>query len=60
VRNTYSVLVGKPEGKKPVGTLRLGADGRKILGGKVWIGVNRIHLAQNRGLLDSVMKLRVP
>jgi hypothetical protein len=51
VRNAYSILVGKPEGRRPLGRLRrrwedsIGMDLREIEFGDVdWI-----HLAQDRG-----------
>jgi hypothetical protein len=64
-RNAYRILVGKPEGKRPLGIPRLRwvdslkRDLRKIGGGCVdWI-----ELAQDRdqwrALLNTVMNLRV-
>jgi hypothetical protein len=66
VRNAYSILVGKPEGRRPLGRPRrrwkdsIGLDLRKIGFGDVdWI-----HLAQDkdrwRALVNTVMNLRVP
>jgi hypothetical protein len=63
-RGVYRVLVGKPEGKRPLG--RLEVDGRIILR---WIfrkwdveGMEWIDLAQNmdrwRVLVNAVMNLR--
>jgi hypothetical protein len=48
-RNTYRVLVGKPEGKRPLGRLRVRWDGRIEIGHKEigWQGMDRIHLAQD-------------
>jgi hypothetical protein len=65
-RNVYRLLVGKPEGKRPLGRPRRGLiDNIKMdlleIGLSVvdWIG-----LAQDRyrwrALVDSVMNLRVP
>jgi hypothetical protein len=65
-RNVYRLLVGKPEGKRPLGRLRR----RWIDNVKMYlleIGVNVvdwIDLAQDRyrwsALVNSVMNLRVP
>jgi hypothetical protein len=65
-RNVYRLLVGKPEGKRPVGRPRhrwidnIKMDLLEIgLGGVDWIG-----LAQDshrwRALVNAVMNLRVP
>jgi hypothetical protein len=67
VRKMYKVLVGKPEGKRPVGRLRRRwEDGiRMNLMGIGWVGggVERTQLAQDRGLLldvaNTVLNLRV-
>jgi hypothetical protein len=63
-RNTYRLLVGKPEGKRPLGRPRCRwADIRMDLGGMEWGDVDWIGLAQDRNrwraLLDSVLNLRV-
>jgi hypothetical protein len=65
-RNVYSLLVGKPEGKRPLGRPRRGwvdnvkADLLEI----GWSGVDWIGLAQDRdkwrALVNAVMNLRVP
>jgi hypothetical protein len=65
-RNAYRILVGKPEGKRPLGRLRrtwvgnIKMDLREI----GWDGVDWIHMAQDRdqwrALVNTVLKLRVP
>jgi hypothetical protein len=64
-RNVYRVLVGKPEGNRPLERLRrrweegIKMDLREI----VWGGVEWIHLAQDRdrwrAVVNAVMNLRV-
>jgi hypothetical protein len=65
-RNAYRSLVGKPEGKRPLGRLRRRCvDNIKMglleIG---WGGVDWIGLAQDRdkwsALVNAVMNLRVP
>jgi hypothetical protein len=66
--NEYRILVGKPEGKRPLGKpRRRWVDNikmvlRDILVG--WDGMDWIHLAQGkvqwRALVNTVMNLRVP
>jgi hypothetical protein len=65
-RNSYRILVGKPEGKRPLGRPRrrcvdnIKMDLREI----GWDGRDWIELAQDRdqwrALLNTVMNLRVP
>jgi hypothetical protein len=65
-RNACGILVGKPEGKRPLGTARhrwvdnIKMDLREI----GWDGMDWIDLAQDRdqwrALVDMVMNLRVP
>jgi hypothetical protein len=65
-RNAYRILVGMPEGKRPLGTPRrrwvddIKMDLREI----GWDSMDWIDLAQDRdqwtALVDTVMKLRVP
>jgi hypothetical protein len=65
-RTAYRLLVGKPEGKRPLGRPRrrwvdnIGMD----LGAVGWGDVNSINLAQDRNrwtaLVNSVLNLRVP
>jgi hypothetical protein len=64
--NAYRILVGKPEGKRPLGRPRrrwvdnIKMDFREI----GWDGVDWIELAQDRDqwrtLVNTVMNLRVP
>jgi hypothetical protein len=60
-RNACRTLVGKPEGKRPLGkTRRTKVELREI----AWYGMDWIDLAQNRdqwrALMNTVMNLRVP
>jgi hypothetical protein len=65
-RNAYRILVGNPEGKRPLGRPRrrwvdnIKMDLREI----GWDGTNWIDLAQNRNkwkaVVNTVMNLRVP
>jgi hypothetical protein len=65
-RNTYRILMGMPEGKRPLGRPRrrwvenIKIDFREI----GWDGRNWIDLAQDRdqwrALVNTVMNLRVP
>jgi hypothetical protein len=65
-RNPYRILVGKPEGKRPVGRPRRGCVGNiKIdLTEIEWGGMDWIDLALNRdqwrALVTTVMNLLVP
>jgi hypothetical protein len=65
-RNAYGILVGKPEGKRPLRrTRRRWVDNIKInLREMVWDGMDWIDVAQNRGqwrtLVNTVINLRVP
>jgi hypothetical protein len=65
-RNAYRILVGKPEGKRPLGRPRCRwVDNIKMdlieIG---WDGIDRIGLAQDsdqwRALVNTVMNLRIP
>jgi hypothetical protein len=64
-RNAYRILVGKPEGKKPLGRQRRRwVDNIKINLREIeWDGVDWIHLAQDRdqwrALVNTVMNLWV-
>jgi hypothetical protein len=65
-RNTYRLLVGKPEGKRQLGRLRRRwVDNIRIDLGEVgWGDVDWIDLAKDRNrwraLVNSVLNLRVP
>jgi hypothetical protein len=64
-RNAYRILVGKPEGKRPLGRpRRRWEDNIGIDFGEIgWGGMNWIDLAQDRdqwrALVNTVMNLRV-
>jgi hypothetical protein len=64
-RNVYKVLIGKPEGKKPLGRpRRRWEDGiRMDLREIVWGSVDWIHLVQDKGrwraVVYTVVNLRV-
>jgi hypothetical protein len=65
-RNAYRLLVGKPEGKRPLGSpRRMWVDNIRMALGEVrWGDVDWIGLAQDRNrwraLVNSVLNLRVP
>jgi hypothetical protein len=65
-RNAYRLLVGKPEGKRPLGRpRRRWMDNIRMALGEVgWSDVDWIGLAQDRNrwraLVNSVLNLRVP
>jgi hypothetical protein len=65
-RNAYRILVGKPEGKRPLGRpRRRWVDNIKMdLKERGWDGVDCIDLAHDRNqwraLVNTVMNLRVP
>jgi hypothetical protein len=65
-RNAYRLLVGKPEGRRPLGRQRRRwfYNIRMDLLEVVWGDVDWIGLAQDRGrcrtLVNSVLNLRVP
>jgi hypothetical protein len=64
-RNAYRLLVGNPEGKRPLGRpRRKWVDKRMALGEVGWDDVDWIGLAQDRNrwrtLVNSVLNLRVP
>jgi hypothetical protein len=65
-RSVYRVLIGRPEGKRPLGRPRRRWEGNiKMDLREIRIdGTNWIQLAQDRvqwrGFVNTVMKLRVP
>jgi hypothetical protein len=65
-RDVYRVLVGKPEGKRPLGRPRhRWEDNIKMDLGEIRLdGANWIHLAQNRvqwlNFVNTIMNLQVP
>jgi hypothetical protein len=65
-RNAYSLLMGKPEGRRPLGRARRRwIDNIKMDLLKIgWGGVDWIGLVQDRdkwrALVNAVMNLRVP
>jgi hypothetical protein len=65
-RNAYRILVGKPEGKRPLGRPRrrwvdnIKMDLREIgFDGTDWIDLAQVR-DQWRALVNTVMNLRVP
>jgi hypothetical protein len=64
-RNAYRILVGKPEGKRPLGRPRHRWEDNIKLGVREigWGGIDWIDLAQDRNqwraLVNTVMNLRV-
>jgi hypothetical protein len=65
-RNAYRLLMGKPEGKRPLGKPRRTwvVNIRMDLVEVKWVDVDRIGLAKDRNrwraLVNSVLNLRVP
>jgi hypothetical protein len=65
-RNAYRILMGMPEGKRPLGrSRRRWVNNIKMdLRGTGWDGMDWIDLAQNRdqwrALVNAVMNFRVP
>jgi hypothetical protein len=63
-RNAYSILVGKPDGNRPLGRpRRWWEDNIKVHLREIgWDGMDRIYLAQDRdqwrALVNTVMNLR--
>jgi hypothetical protein len=59
-RNAYRLLVGKPEGKRPLGRPRRRMDVGEVGCGDVdWIGLVKDR-NRRRALVNSVLNLRVP
>jgi hypothetical protein len=65
-RNAYRIMVGKPEGKRPLGTrIHSWVDNIKIDLREIgWDGMNWIDPVQDRdqwrALVNTVMNLQVP
>jgi hypothetical protein len=65
-KNAFRVLVGKPDGKRPLGRpIRRWMDNIKMdLGEMGWDGMNRNDVAQDRdqlrSLVNTVMNIWVP
>jgi hypothetical protein len=63
-RNAYRLLVGKPEGKRPLGRRRWVDNIRMDLGEVGWGDVDWIGLAKDRNMwsavVEWVLNLRVP
>jgi hypothetical protein len=65
-RNAYRILVGKPEGKRPLGRpRRILVDNIKIdLREIEWYGVDWIYMAEDRdqwrAIVNTVLNLRGP
>jgi hypothetical protein len=65
-RNAYRILVGKPEGKRPLGrTRRTWVDNIKMDLREIWwVGMGLVALAQDRGqwmaLVNKVMNVWFP
>jgi hypothetical protein len=65
-RPAYRLLVGRPEGKRPVGRprRRLVDNTKMVLVKKGWSGVDWIGIAQDknkwRAVVNAIMNLRVP
>jgi hypothetical protein len=65
-RNAYRILVGKPEGKRPLGrpTCKWMHNIKMDLRDRGWGGMDWIDMAQDRdqwrALVNTVMNVRVP
>jgi hypothetical protein len=65
MRNVYNILVGKPEGKRPLGRLRRRWEdnNRMDLREIGWEGVDWMHLAHDRdqwrAVVNTVMNFRI-
>jgi hypothetical protein len=65
-RNSYRIVVGKPDGKRPLGRpRRRSVDNIKMGLREIgWDGMDRVDLAQDRdqwrAIVNTVMNLRVP
>jgi hypothetical protein len=63
-RNAYRILVGKPEGKRPLGRRKWEHNIKMDLTETLWGGMDWVDLAQDRdqwkALVNTVMNLRFP
>jgi hypothetical protein len=65
-RNAYRILVGKPEGKRPLGRPRRRCvyNIKMDLGEVGWGGMDSVYVTQDRdqwrSLVNTVMNFRVP
>jgi hypothetical protein len=65
-RNAYKILVGKSEGKRPLGRPRITWEGtiKMYLREILWCGMDWFNLVQDRyqwrALINTAMNLRVP
>jgi hypothetical protein len=59
-RNVYRILVGKPEGKRPLGTPRSAWMDNIKIDFKRDDSMDWIDLARDRDLVNTVMNLWVP
>jgi hypothetical protein len=66
MRNGYRILVGKPEGKRPLGEPRSEWENNTTmtLMGKGWEGVSWIHMTQDggqrRATVNTAMNFQIP
>jgi hypothetical protein len=58
-RNAYRILVGKPEGKRPLGRPRCRWEDNIKIDGMDWIKLAQ-DKDQSRARVNTVMNLRVP
>jgi hypothetical protein len=65
-RNAYKILVGKPEGKRPLGRPKLRWEDNIVMNLREigWSGMDWIDLTQDmdqwRALMNTVINFRVP
>jgi hypothetical protein len=53
LRNAYRILVGKPEGKRPLGRPRRKWVDNTEIDGMIWIGFIWLRIGTNGGLLRT-------